>query len=302
MATAVGALSSCSQDIEPTTIQKPIQKAYVRLSCTLPTITTSPMDAPATRAVLSANGTPLTDIYILDYDKQTGTLLQVLHQTNAANDFAEPGLTMSYGTHTLRVIATRSVAPTLFAGADAWTTTDNVLTVISDTYPETMTVEKTSDTFAAEADVTVSAGTAQTVSVTLDRIVAKLMLNTTDTYPVDCNTINVALDEYSSIRLANLSVIECARNHRITDVSAVAGQTGHSVAYYILVPDGGYSTDIAITPTRLNGDDYASVTITDVPFERNKVTTITGSIYGHAQGVKVSVNDEWNAEGYEVNF
>ncbi len=301
LAMAAGMLTSCSQDAEPTA-QELAHKGHVRLSCSLPTVTTTPMAAPDTRAELTANGSALTDIYILDYDKATGTLLQVLHQTSTATDFAEPDLTMDYGTHTLRIIATRSATPTLITSADTWTVTDNVLTAITGTIPETLTTEKTSDTFATETDVTVSAGTAQDVNVTLDRIVAKLMLNTTDTYPADCNTLDVTMDEYRSIRLDALSVIGCAKTHRVSDVTKNAGQTGRTTAYFLMVPDGGYSTDITITPTRLDGDDYPSVTIKDVPLERNKVTTVTGSIYGHAQGVKVAVNDTWNNEGHELNF
>ncbi len=305
LALTAGTLTSCTaDDTEGTnkTSQEANREAHVRLSCALPTVTTTPMRAPATRAALTANGTALTDIYILDYDKTTGALLQVLHQTSTATDFAEPDLTMDYGMHTLRVIATRSAAPTLFAATTEWTATDNVLTAITGTVPETLTAIKTSDTFAAETDVDVTAGTAQAVTLTLARIVAKLTVSTTDTYPADCNTLDVALDEYPTIRLADLSVIGRVGNHRITDVSANVGKVGHKVSYFVLAPTDGYTTDITITPTRQTGDDYQSVTITDVPLERNKVTTITGSIYGHAKGVKVAVNDEWNADGNAVDF
>lgn len=68
----------------------------------------APMLAPMTRATLSANGKALTDLYILDYDKTSGKLLQVLHQTSTASDFAEPDLTLDYGEHVLKVVATRS--------------------------------------------------------------------------------------------------------------------------------------------------------------------------------------------------
>ncbi len=300
---AAGAFTSCTQDVGPETVRETTQTGHVRLSCTLPAVSITPMAARATRAELTANGTALTDIYILDYDKQTGELLQILHQTSTASDFAEPELTLAYGTHTLRVIATRSAAPTLLtAASDEWTPTANVLTAISGAIPETLTTTKTSDTFAAETDVTVAAGSEQVASITLDRIVAKMLLNVTDTFPADCYTLDAAFNEYRSIQIADLSVIGCVKNHRITDVSAAAGQTGHTVIYYLLVPSEGYTTDITITPTRLNGDDYQSVTINDVPFERNKITTITGSFYDHSKGLSIQVNDTWADNGHDINI
>ncbi len=303
LATTAGMLASCSQDAEPTTIQETDRKAHVRLSCALPTVTTVPMRAPATRAALTANGTALTDIYILDYDKTTGALLQVLHQTSTATDFAEPDLTMDYGTHTLRVIATRSTSPTLLdQSTTAWPVPDNALTDADGTLPVYMTADKTSDTFAAETDVTVSAGTDNAVTLTLARIVAKLTVNTLDAYPDDCHTLDVAIDEYNCIMLDDLSVIDSRTNHRITDVAHNAGKTGYKVSYFVLAPTDGYTTDITITPTRTSGDSYPSVTVPGVLLERNKVTTITGCVYTLANSLQVQVTDAWNPEGNEVHF
>ena len=100
---------SCSSDNE--NMVKVVQpcKAHVRLLCGMG-FSVSPM----TRAALTANGKALTDLYILDYDKATGKLLQVLHQTSTAEDFAEPDLTLDYGEHVLKVVATRSQEPTLW--------------------------------------------------------------------------------------------------------------------------------------------------------------------------------------------
>ena len=65
----------------------------------------------------------------MDYDKATGKLLQMLHQTSTATDFAEPDLTLDYGEHVLKVVATRSDNPTLLDATSApWTVTANVLT------------------------------------------------------------------------------------------------------------------------------------------------------------------------------
>ena len=111
MMAAIAALGmtiiSCSSDNETLVEDVKPGKAHVRLVCGMG-VNVSPMRAPMTRAALTANGKALTDLYILDYDKATGKLLQVLHQTSTAADFAEPDLTLDYGEHVLKVVATRS--------------------------------------------------------------------------------------------------------------------------------------------------------------------------------------------------
>ncbi len=301
------AVTSCSTDdttADNQTAQEGAQRAHVRLLCSVPTVTPPRQAAAVTRAAMTANGKTITDLYIMDYDKTTGALLQVLHQTSTASDFAEPDLTLDYGEHTLRMIATRSDAPRLLtADGTAWGITANTMAATTGSdLPTLLTADKTSDTFAAEVDVTVKTGTAQSVSVTLERNVARLIINSTDDFPTDCAALDLTMDEYKTVRLADLYVIGPAKNHRITDVSALAGQSGTTITYYLLCPTEGYATDITITPTRTTGDPYPTITLTDVPLERNKTTTITGSIYGHQQGMRIGLHDEWDAEGHDINL
>ncbi len=310
---AICMTTSCSSDndssiIEPVNNQQTGNKAHVRLKVGtdmgVSISNAARRKAPATRAALTANGRTLTDLYILDYDKTTGRLLQVLHQTSTATDFAEPDLTLDYGEHTLKVIATRSDRPTLLDAASApWTATANVLTPVSAaSVPVAITADKTSDTFGAQQDITVGTGQGQTVSITLERLVAKLVVNSTDDFPAECSTITLDMDEYKSFSWTDFSVIDCAKNQRITDVSALAGQHATTINYFFLVPDGGYATDITFTTNSTTGTPYSTITVADVPLERNKVTTITGSLYNHQMGFSVALNDEWDSEGNDINI
>lgn len=304
--------ASCSSDndssvIEPVSNQQTARKAHLRLVCGMNVgmLSDQPVkrNAPTTRAALTANGRELTDIYIMDYDKSTGTLLQVLHQTSTAADFAEPDLTLDYGEHTLKVIATRSDTPSLLtADGSIWNTTVNVLMPVTASVPVAVTSDKTSDTFGKQVDVTVGVGEAQTVSIMLERLVAKLVVNSTDDFPAECSTITLDMDEYKSFSWTDFSVIECAKNQRITDVSALAGQHATTINYFFLVPDGGYATDITFTTNSTSGTPYSTITVPSVPLERNKVTTITGSLYNHQQGFSIALNDEWDGESNDINI
>ena len=282
--------------------EQPTGKSHVRLVCGMG-VSVSPMRAPMTRAALSANGKALTDLYILDYDKATGKLLQVLHQTSMAADFAEPDLTLDYGEHVLKVVATRSQEPTLWdAQKMTWTVEPNILTPITATQPVMLTSAKTSDTFGAEKEVSVGIGTAATVSITLDRLVAKLVVNSTDVFPDDCTTIALDFQEYRTLSWATMDVIEAVNNQRVVDVTNLRGTTGTVLSYFVLAPKNGYQTDITLTTNRTEGNPYSTITVPGVTLERNKVTTITGPIYGHGQGFQVTVNDAWVNEGHDINI
>ena len=300
---AVGmTLVSCSSDNETFAEDVNPGKAHVRLVCGMG-VSVSPMRASMSRAALSANGKALTDLYILDYDKATGKLLQVLHQTSTAADFAEPDLTLDYGEHVLKVVATRSQEPTLWdAGNNTWTVEQNILTPVTATQPVMLTSTKTSDTFGAEKEVSVGIGKATTVSIALDRLVAKLVVSSTDVFPDDCTSITLDLQEHRTLSWATMDVIDAVKNQRVSDVTSLQGTTGTVLSYFVLTPKDGYTTDVTLTTNRTEGDPYSAITVPSVILERNKVTTISGPIYGHKQGFRVTVNDTWDNEGYDVNI
>lgn len=292
--------------------EQPAGKAHVKLcfvSASQPSASAKaaavPMFDAATRASLTANGKELTDIYIMDYDKATGKLLQVLHQTSTAADFAEPELTLDYGEHTIKVIATRSTAPTLLdATSTPFALTDNLLTPVSSTTePVVWTSDKTSDSFGAVKDITVTVGQNEVAVIALERLVAKMLVNSTDVFPDDCSTIDATFNEYRTINWQTFDVIDHVKNQRSSDVSSLAGTTGTTLAYFVLCPKDGYSADITFTMNRKNNSTpYATITVPNVRLERNKITTITGSFYNHSASLSLSIKDEWQQEGNDINI
>lgn len=301
--------ASCSNDnedsfTESATNQPTHGKAHVRLKCRPGDgITVSPA-APHSRAALTANGTELTDLFILDYEKESGKLLQVLHQTSTASDFAEPDLTLDYGEHTLKVIATRSASPSLLdATAAPWEVPANLLTPVSGAAtPTLLSSAKTSDTFGAQRDIVFGVGEAQTVEITLPRLVARMVIQSTDVFPTDCSTFELSLQEYKSFSWQTFDVTEAAANHRSSDVSVLAGTTGTTITYYMFAPADGYTTDITFTTNSKTGKPYSTFTVPNVRLERNKTTTITGSFYNHQQGFSIYIDDTWDENGYDIHI
>lgn len=280
---------------------------HVKLNLSTPEATLGDGTAgdAATRAALIANGKNMTDIYIFDYDQSSGKLLQVLHQTSSAEDFAQPDMTLAYGDHTLKVIATRSSSPTLLdADSAVWAAKDNVLMPISASpEPTILTSSKTSDSFGATKDVSVTPGKALAVNIQMERIVAKLVLDLADVIPADCSNLVMNLDEYCHFSWEDFDVIEPVKNQRTYDMTTYAGGNGLLITYFVLVPLDGYSSDITFTLGKKGSDKpYSKFTVQNVPFERNKVTTIKGKYYNHQSGVSFSLKAEWDKNGNEVNI
>ena len=178
----------------------------------------------------------------------------------------------------------------------------NILTPVTATQPVMLTSTKTSDTFGAEKEVSVGIGKATTVSIALDRLVAKLVVSSTDVFPDDCTSITLDLQEHRTLSWATMDVIDAVKNQRVSDVTSLQGTTGTVLSYFVLTPKDGYTTDVTLTTNRTEGDPYSAITVPSVILERNKVTTISGPIYGHKQGFRVTVNDTWDNEGYDVNI
>ena len=261
---------------------------------------------PITRAELAANGKAMTDLYIFDYDKATKKLLQVLHQTADAEDFAEPSLSLDYGDHTLKVIATRSETPTLLsADGSLWSLADNTAFAMTAdaAVPAVLTSSKTSDSFGAVQDVSIGVGQNQSINIQLERIIAKLSIKNTGKFPEDCSTLRFQIDEYKQWDWQTFTAIGKVSNQRILDVTKCAGKTSAPFFYYFLVPEEGYTTDITFTADRKGSSEpYTSFTLSGITLQRNHVTMISGSFYNRQPTFSLTMNDAWGEEQTQVDF
>lgn len=297
---ASAALSSCtSQIIDEGDEQRAggmvDSVANVRLHC-------ATLDV-STRAALTANGKSMTDLYVMDYDQGTGQLLQVLHQTADSEDFGMPVLTMGYGTHTVKVLATRSEGSTLVdTNGDTWITTPGMAQPVeADDVPSGWSSNKTSDTFCAAKNIQVASSTSG-AAVDLDRGVAKLSLIVRDHCPEDCSTLSLLMDEYHTLPWATMEPSLKTESERVSDVTMYAGRDGFTMSYYFLVPNEGYTTDVTITVGRTGAAPYAVYDVAGVKLERNKVTEIVGDYYSGTEGLTITLNDAWQEDRNVVDL
>ena len=158
------------------------------------------------------------------------------------------------------------------------------------------------ETFAATQEVTVSGSAAVELSATLDRIVAKLMVASTDGRPEGVARIrmgfsagNKSLNPTTGLATSNTTFSNSV------SVSAEVGATTSSVCYLFLASD---EQNINVTIDALDAQNnvlYQRI-VTGVPFKRNRCTKLTGSVYSVSTSAgSFQLNKDWEDE-LEVEF
>lgn len=227
---------------------------------------------PMTRASLTELN--LTDVYVFDY--VGGQLQATTHQTASDASFGSPSLTVDYGDHTFYFVASRGDTPTIDGTTISWA--------------------KPSDTFWATLDLTVSPSSSITQSVSLHRVAARLRITVTDEIPTTLASISVTPSHwYYGLNYLTGEATDDRQTARTVNVPAsYVGTTGQLIAsFFTISPSTQWTTDITLKATGIDNSTLSSISIKDVPMQRNHVTSYGGSILNAGRGVTLSSDDEW---------
>ena len=224
---------------------------------------------------LSANGSSMTDVWVFDY--VGGTLVQTVHQDdNTAADFGSPSLDLSFGTHTLYFVASRGLTPTV-------NTTDHTITWV-----------KPSDTFHKALTLTVDANTGSQ-AVTLERMVAKLKMTINDAIATGTTQFLVTPTTwYYGMDYTDGSPTVQASSQAITVncPSSLVGQSGQFLTVFTFSSSAQWQTNVTLAAS--NGTNtISSVTINNVPFQRNHSTEYSGNLFTNGGTTSLTLNDTW---------
>ena len=223
---------------------------------------------------LTADGQDMTDLWIFDY--VDGGLVRTLHKVSTDADFEEPMMPLAYGEHTVYFVASRGKTPNVAGTAITWASP--------------------SDTFWKALSVTVGSGTASTVSVMLDRVVTKLRIAVADEVPANIATLEMSPGHwwYGLDYLTGEAVSTSADVRSVAVPASIAGTKGQLTAnFFCLSDDAEWVTDIDIRAKDGDGAVIGSVSLTDVPFVRNRVTEVGGNLFASQSGFTISLNEQW---------
>lgn len=244
------------------------------------TLTTSQM----TRA-LTADGKDMTDVWVFDY--VGNELKQQVHHTAEDEDFGQPTMTLSLGTHHLYFVASRGVGSTLNTDA------------------HTLTFAKVRDTFWKDYAITITEGTSSgSRAVALDRVVTNLKLIFSDAIPTGAATFNVTPATWHYGFNYQTGEPTAAANRQITTVSIPSSEIGvvnETVSIFGFSSATEWTTDVAVDCKTSDSGVLGSATISAAPFVRNRVSEYTGPLFTAGGGMKLSLNTEWD-ESYQGSW
>lgn len=227
-----------------------------------------------TRA-LEADGSSMTDVWVLDY--VGSSLVQQIHQSSNDNDFGTPSISLGYGEHHVYFVASRGQNPSL------------------DTESCNLTFSRVSDTFYKDYAVNVSSSTSGNIAVTLDRIVAKLRVVINDEVPSNAAALNLTPHTwYYGFNYTTAAPVAAQTDvtSSISLPSSVLGTTGVTATMFTF-STASWATTVAINSTSANDDILGSISVANVPFSINTITTVSGNLYSSAKAAAISLNTSW---------
>ncbi|MBR1498285.1 MAG: hypothetical protein IJ615_01440 [Bacteroidaceae bacterium] len=135
------------------------------------------------------------------------------------------------------------------------------------------------ETFVTTQTVNIASMDAVDISATLNRIIAKLQVVSTDGRTANAAKVRVtmsaggkAFNPTTGLAISNTGIINTL------GISAAAGTTSSSNSYLFLVTDE-QTMDVTIETLDADGAVLFSKTVNNVPFKRNRVTKLTGAMY-----------------------
>ena len=237
-----------------------------------------------TRGELSADGNAMTDLWVLDY--KDGALIQQLHQSSSDADFAEPTMNLAVGDHHVYFVASRGQSPTL------------------NTEAHTISFSKVLDTFYKDYSVNISATSAGSHSVTLDRCVTRLKLQFLDAIPEGAATFHVTPHTwYFSLDYltGNPAIATTDGTTTITIPASSIGKTDQYLNLFGFSSATEWTTDIAFDCKASDNSILGQATITDAPLKRNRITSFSGPLFSGQSAMALALSSDW-LTSYEATW
>ena len=157
------------------------------------------------------------------------------------------------------------------------------------------------ETFVATQVVNITNTDAVSLSATLNRIVSKLKIHSTD----GCteNAVNVrttfsaggkAFNPTTGLATSNTGFIN------VLPIQSTVGNSTNSISYLFLTSDE-QSMTVTIDVLDADGNSISHKVVENVPFKRNRMTVLTGSLYSAGSTGSFQVDTDWLPDA-EVTF
>ena len=245
---------------------------------------------PVTRADISGYEgvkTITVAFYTSDGTEQSKTT-QMRGSMPAGGTFGDFSLSLPMGSYTMVVVASGS----------SYAMTLNSPTVAGFDSEETHVRE----TFAATQTVNVSSTEAVDISASLDRIVARVTVQSTDNRTADVANIRTTFSAGGTGFNPTTGFATSNTGFSNTVRGSVVDNSPSSATNYLFLASDEQTVNVTIETLDASGNTLFSKTVNNVPLKRNRVTTLTGAMFTNT-GIAgaFQVNTDWLTEN-NVNF
>ena len=234
-----------------------------------------------TRATLAE--LTMTDLWIFDY--MGDALQQSIHQSSTDATFGSPSLSLDYGDHTFYFVASRGSDP------------------VVDTDTKTITWGSVRDTFHGSLSLDVQPNSGSSQSVSLSRCVGRLRVSATDIIPDGAAKLVVSPSSwyYGMNYQSGEGVADLPTPLAVNIPSSYIGTQNLVASFYTVSSASPWQTDVTVALMASDESTIGSITISDVPIQRNHVTSYAGGIVGAGRTLNLGSDDEW-VEDDTVNW
>lgn len=283
--------ASCTSESFEQSVEQPIsgEQLQAPISVRVDGFSVSQEDFPGITRAQTVDSYAGLKTLTLAFYASNGTEVYKHTQSKNEADFGEFSTTLPIGSYTMVVLG--------YVLYD-----DDELTLTSPTQAE-YTSGCPRETFAANQVVNVASTTALNLTATLDRIVSQLQVISTDGRTANVNKVRMTFSAggkqfspTSGLATVNTGSVSTVGN------SATVGASSTSKGYIFLTTDE-QTMDVTIETLDAEGNTIYSTVVSNVPFKRNRVTKLTGALYGaSATAGSFQVNTAWLDEVDPINF
>jgi hypothetical protein len=158
----------------------------------------------------------------------------------------------------------------------------------------------TRETFAGTKAVVINSTSAQNQNISLNRVCAKLTIATNDVRPTSIAKIRTTYGQGSKTFSPTTGFATDNNGFVIINTPSIVGEP-IAISSYVFLTENTQTMDITIETLDANDQVVLSTVVHDVPFKRNRVTKLQGSLFSSSVASAIQVETAWENEEV-VNF
>lgn len=270
-------------------------RAVVTVSVDDFSITQEPFDEDGNSRRASKDGTAVADYsgvkaITLAFFASDGSQQYCSTQLRADNTtyttFGQFSASLPLGTYTMVVLGYGSTQP---------------MTLNSDT-SALYTADRVRETFVKSQTVNVTSSNALNLNVTLSRMVAKVLVRSTDARPSTVDSIRVTFS--AGGKGINPATGLATSNSGLANTVAVTSAVGSPVSTinYLFLASDQQTMNITVDALKADGTTVSHRVVADVPLQRNRVTLMRGSLFSAEGSASFSVEPGYEADTNFIDF